>query len=668
MVHFTLWPSRVANKGGHTEIDWPTFRDFVANPQIAEDKNALEGWSPAKFTGDQRGVANVEAVSAIGLDDDESGLSLERVCEIWSRFAGLVHTTHSHDVDPPGCRKYRIILRTTRDVTASEYSAIWRVVRAHALQHGQTLDEQPKDSARFWYVPARRAGAAYGWHELNGAPLDVDAILAAGPPDVTTPRVDASRLALAQAGTPDAEPGQRTAVGKGAADRRNAMAAALGASWPATKRHEAQLALAGALKSEGFTEAEAVEFLCAVCRAAGNEDRPKREATVRHTYARTAGDAVTGWTRLKSLVDPVVVDAARGALGRDAEWTERAERRLAEVAAADTPTLPTATDGTIAAGPFVFKVGGLDADLPPIVWAIDGMVCKADVVMLVAHGGSLKTWLAFSLALAIATGRPWLGRFVSLRGRSAIISFEDGDFEVARRLKMLGAKDSEIDGRLLRCSYSGAQLTDPDTWVALAELGLDLIVVDSFNAAQPETDENDARSAVLLQHAGKFANATGCTVIVIHHARKGSGGDQREVVRGSTALFAACDRIFKFTEPEKLDGGRVLSVLHSVKDGAGRTPVAVKVELSDQGLRFVEEAAAPEEKPEGDANREIVFSTLKARPSGVAKDHLVNVMKGKREKKFELLSQLALAGITVEYRDSSEKNKTFIMLKPGTEP
>ena len=42
-----------------------------------------------------------------------------------------------------------------------------------------------------------------------------------------------------------------------------------------------------------------------------------------------------------------------------------------------------------------------------------------------------------------------------------------------------------------------------------------------------------------LQLGGQ-AIFTGCTVVVIHHSRKGSGGDRRESVRGNTSIFAAC--------------------------------------------------------------------------------------------------------------------------------
>jgi putative DNA primase/helicase len=59
-------------------------------------------------------------------------------------------------------------------------------------------------------------------------------------------------------------------------------------------------------------------MLCAVCRAAGDEDRQKREATIEHTYAAPL-DRVTGWTRLSERVDRVVVESARRMLDPDAE-------------------------------------------------------------------------------------------------------------------------------------------------------------------------------------------------------------------------------------------------------------------------------------------------------------------------------------------------------------
>ena len=664
-MHFTLWPGARSNVGAHTEITWADFLTFVSNPATANTKDSLEGWSPAKFQGNRRGAAYVEAVSCIVLDDDSSGFTTEEIAAVWAGVAGAVHTSFRHTPEAP---KHRVVLQCSRDLTADEQPRVWRWCARLANERGQALDSAPKDGARLWYVPARREGAPYAWAELMGAPLDVDAILNAEGAASNNAKED-NTMALTGPKTPTA-PAERNTDSGGT--RRQALALALGAAWPAKGRHEAQLALAGALRGEGFTEAEAVDFLTAV---AG--DRPKREATCRHTWGRPADAPLTGWTRLKRFVDPVLVDAARAALGRDAGWTEATTRRLAEAAARVVPSAPApapAPDGatTIPAGPFVFRSGGLDAEQPPLVFQIEGLICKADVVMLVAHGGSLKTWLAFSLAHAVASGRPWLGKYMAMRGRAGILDFESGDFEVVRRLKLLGVKDGDVADRLLRCSYSGANLTDPETWIALGALQLDLLVVDSFNAAAPSTDENDARAAVMLQHAGRFANETGCTGVFIHHARKGAGGDQRELVRGSTALFAACDRVFKFDEPEKKDMGIVLSTMRSIKDGAGRSPAAVRVELSDQGLKWIEAQAEDDEKGAGaataDRNRELVIAVLRQNTAGVPQKDLINVMGGKREAKFELLSQMALTGIVVEFSQTlGGTKKAFVMLKPGVQ-
>lgn len=654
-MHFTLWSSLYTQVGAHAEIPWAFFLDFLRSPNVAADKKALEGWSPIKARENRRGNAHVELVSALVLDDDGSGLPLERVVGIWGAYAGAVHTTYSHTVDLP---RYRIVLQPSRDMQPEEYRRVWAWLVQHAAERGQVLDHAVKDPSRFWYVPGHAPGAPYAWWSLTGAPLDVDAILALGAPDVAPPRVEAQPRLAPALGTPDAEPGRDTAERQGAG-RRHAMAAALSSAWPGKGRHQAQLALAGALRAEGWAEAEAVDFLTQV---AG--DRTKREATCRHTWGRPPDAPLTGWTRLKQYVDPVLVEGVRGVLGRDGAFTSNTQALLESLATA--PAAPPKIAGdSVTSGALTFLVGGLDAPLPALEFQIDPLICKGDVVMLVAHGNSLKTWTAFSLGLAVATGRPWLGRFMTLRGRVALLDYESGDYEVKRRLKLLGVKDAELEDRLLRSSFSAAQLIDPDTWISLAALKLDLLVIDSFAAANRGQDENDARAADTLQLAGTFADKTACTVIVIHHARKGDGGDAREIVRGSSAIYAACDRVYKFQAPEKKEGGIVLSTMTSVKDGAGRTPPDVRVELSDQGLKYVEIEAEPkeDEKPLDEINREIMYSCLQTHSTGIPKIDLLAVLKGKNDARREFVASMKVANILVEYK--SEK-MIFIMLNPNT--
>jgi P4 family phage/plasmid primase-like protien len=87
--------------------------------------------------------------------------------------------------------------------------------------------------------------------------------------------------------------------------------------WPPGGRHDAQLALAGALLADGWSEPRATELLCAVCRVNGSEERSKRAYTVSHTAEKIrAGETVTGWKQLEAHFEKKVLKAARKALGR----------------------------------------------------------------------------------------------------------------------------------------------------------------------------------------------------------------------------------------------------------------------------------------------------------------------------------------------------------------
>jgi hypothetical protein len=348
---------------------------------------------------------------------------------------------------------------------------------------------------------------------------------------------------------------------------------------------------------------------------------------------------------------------------------ERMPKRLVEAANAakqnvgsgvQVPT-DTSAGNTLTAGRFIFDISGLDAELPPISYLVDSLIGRGEVVMLVAHGNSLKTWLALSVGLSVASGRPWLGKYLVQRGRVAVLDFESGKYELVRRLKLIGARDADVGDNLLRCSYSEANLTDPEAWVDLAGLGLSLIIVDSFAAADPFSDENDKRSALLLKNAGAFAEATGCTVIVIHHARKGSGGDKRESVRGSTAIFAACDRIFEFSDLEEV-GDAVKVTMGPIKPGAGKRPSPVRVSLTDQGLSAVpiEVATEDEESPE-DRIRKDILQALTNKPAGVNKTTLLESIRGKKDLKYEVMASLLLSDILVEIYESHQK---IVLLNP----
>jgi predicted P-loop ATPase len=93
-----------------------------------------------------------------------------------------------------------------------------------------------------------------------------------------------------------------------------AAAAVLAKYYPASGRHETELALAGALARGGWGMEAAVQFILATYTAVPTHDRgalQRIEDSTRYTFDNfKAGHETTGMTRLKTLIDPVVAETA----------------------------------------------------------------------------------------------------------------------------------------------------------------------------------------------------------------------------------------------------------------------------------------------------------------------------------------------------------------------
>lgn len=239
--------------------------------------------------------------------------------------------------------------------------------------------------------------------------------------------------------------------------------------------------------------------------------------------------------------------------------------------------------------------GQWDVALEPPKYLVDQLIPMETVGMFVAMGSSLKTWCALDIARCIARGEPWLGRYLTRPGRVLFLDFESGLYELRRRMRLLdrGATSTTALGAW---SYPpGQRIDDPQLWLALSAHavpeagGLALVVIDSLAAGAPGTDENDARADAALQLGARFTEATGAGVLVIHHARKDDGGDERKIVRGSTALFAACDWIYKFENVEETPEYRRMT-MSCIKPCMGPKPAPVRLQLAnDTGLTWFED-------------------------------------------------------------------------------
>lgn len=244
------------------------------------------------------------------------------------------------------------------------------------------------------------------------------------------------------------------------------------------------------------------------------------------------------------------------------------------------------------------------AQLDPIAYAIRGLdLCPGAPAMVAGYGFSGKTVAMQAAALALATGQRVWGAFEGKRGRVLHVDYEQGQRLTRERYQRLAVGltvgPSDIEDRLVLVSMPQIYL-DGVSVEQLVKLfdGFDLVIIDSLRAACPTLEENDSSIRCVLDNLTRASEQTGCTIIVIHHARKPSqhaSGGAKMAIRGSGALFDACSSVLVF-DAEK---GGPTRVSHEKARNSGRLTEDFELRIADldddygtSGL-VVEATAAP---------------------------------------------------------------------------
>ena len=523
---------------------------------------------PARFSGAARLGAECLGRQIVGLDFDHVGGETfeDVVSHLGDVLEGLfvaVHTTATvRNAD--GTWRVRAYVLLDHEATPDEWNAL---VRPWMRSLGET-DENALDVVRLLYCPIVTEG--YDFAVIDGGRLVLADLLVAPIAPLSTVRLAAA-----------------SAVAAAPSKRREAASALLGGSWPATGRHGAQLALAGALCRDGWAEEDAVDFLADVCRTAGDEDRAKRTATVRDTFARSAnGSTFSGWTSLEKHVDPAIVDAARGLMNEGAQIMAEITRELrarvpANDVASDVPEAPTS--------PGFHLVWGADLAKPvpavPYVMRYFG-IAPGRPTLLAGYGGVGKTVIAQHLGLHIAAGKGFCWGLPVAKGRVLHIDYEMTLDPVKRRYQRL-AFALGID--LAACDLGTSSmptiyLSDTAAEDALCRCvdGGTLAFVDNLAAATATATEKENESGIrkYLDKLTRVTSRTGCTFVVLVHERKASkdesGGMQR--VRGSGAITDAAGSVISVGAAE---GDGIVSIGQTKASGAKKRD-ALLLKIDDE--------------------------------------------------------------------------------------
>ncbi len=184
-------------------------------------------------------------------------------------------------------------------------------------------------------------------------------------------------------------------------------------------------------------------------------------------------------------------------------------------------------------------------ELPPVRWAVPDILPDG-VSLLVGRPKMGKSWLAFGLAIAVASGGYALGKKPVERGEVLYLALEDNDRRLQRRLR-----------KMLNGNQVPAGLTLATDWPRLDEGGVEdldgwlkghpecrLVILDTLKAIRSRRGGN--RNAYDVDYESveplvKLAGKHNVAVLVVHHTRKLAAADPWDEINSSTGLTGGVD-------------------------------------------------------------------------------------------------------------------------------
>ena len=316
----------------------------------------------------------------------------------------------------------------------------------------------------------------------------------------------------------------------------------------------------------GLTLDQLVEDLNAVSRSIWGADLDRKDEEIFRSEARRAATASpwevldTGAERLeRSTVDrpdrvrtesSTVSDGSQvGEGGEDDEddtGPDPAEVRARMVAAkADSIEIDEEARREVArrkrAGRPSIRSKLLDVralkDVRPPEWLVRGLIPTKAVGFLAGKYGTYKSFLAVSFGCTLASGKAWQGRDewrVKERVRVLYVATE-GAAGIAERVQAWEKVHGEIETGWLTVYPEPIRLNDPADVAELdeivEELGIGLVVVDTFHRSAPGVEENSSTEVGLVLDAMmSIRDRHGASTLFVDHT-----GHAGKTMRGSTS-------------------------------------------------------------------------------------------------------------------------------------
>ena len=202
--------------------------------------------------------------------------------------------------------------------------------------------------------------------------------------------------------------------------------------------------------------------------------------------------------------------------------------------------------------------------IPRLTWDVEGLLVRGDRCVIYGEWGTYKTFLAVSLGLHLAAGRPWLGFPVPDQRRVLYVDEEMNRQTAVRRVHRLfrGAPNLDDSGApFMLMSRQGLRINEYEGTKLLQALKEqyqfcpDVIILDALRRVLVG-NENAAEDVAKFWTNLNRLSREGITIVVLHHMSKKSANpehrrDIRDRASGSTDIMAGIDSAWALTKTAK---------------------------------------------------------------------------------------------------------------------
>ncbi len=230
-------------------------------------------------------------------------------------------------------------------------------------------------------------------------------------------------------------------------------------------------------------------------------------------------------------------------------------------------------------------------------WLIDPLWAHQAVGIIGGAPKCCKTYLALEIALAVASGRPCLGRFrVPEPGPVLLFAAEDAPLQLRARILGL-ARARGADFLSLPIFLILAHQLRLDLQCDLARLAHAiethqprLLILDPFVRLH-RLDENSAMEiSALLADLRLLQRRFQLAVLLVHHTRKANGEASGQTLRGSSDLHAWGDSNLYLRRAQD-------QLFLTVEHRAAKAPESIALKLEGDDAAHLELAASPSAPP-----------------------------------------------------------------------